>query len=192
MTEKKDSKVRLMKTKQERNFNAHHFLLHTALVALENAKNSKKVKKGYQLTVMIMCSLAVEAICNSIGVLIITDWNEWDPTLVKLENICKSLNVDFDKSIEPWSTAFCLQEFRNDIAHAKPELVRKERIITEEMFEQFMHYPESKLERKVTQGNAQRAYDSIKELKNILCLAVPPDKAFGLYSDGAIARTGHI
>ncbi len=138
MAKKKESRVRLMKTKQERNFNAHHFLLHTALVALENAKNSNKDKKDYQLTVMIMCSLAVEAICNSIGVLIFTDWNEWDPTLVKLEKLCKKLDVTYDQSVEPWSTAFCLQEFRNDVVHAKPELVRKDRIITEEMLEQFM------------------------------------------------------
>jgi hypothetical protein len=83
-----------------------------------------------------------------------------------------------------------LVKFRNAIAHAKPQFVVTEKILTEEEHNRHMpDRPESKLEREITLGNAKRAVATAKRVKELLCSKVPQEIALGLTVDAWSGRT---
>jgi len=53
-------------------------------------------------------------------------WDDRPSPVTKLQVICGELGIDYDETKEPWSTLCWLSKFRNDIAHAKPELLASE------------------------------------------------------------------
>ena len=124
--------VRFRKT-QEREFSAHHMLLHAAELAIEEAEKSRVGRFNKCLSAMVMSSLAVEALANAVGSRLITDWTIFErlSPLKKIGVIVKELTITYDPKIEPWSSVRWLAGFRNDIAHAKPELVQEEKLLPE-------------------------------------------------------------
>lgn len=180
---------------RERRFSAHHMLLGAARMALQDAESKKPGWFYAQLTALTMSGLAMEAICNAIGERIITDWKDFEnaPPVGKLRLICDKLNVPFDSSREPWSTARWLAKFRNEIAHAKPEFVKESYVWTREEYDRWQtKEPKSGVEKKITLGNAKRVVKRITEIKDLLCLRVPEEEASGLYSDEWSGSAGLI
>ncbi len=161
-------------------------LLGAARAALEDAENKKPGWFYAELMAMTMSALAVEALCNAIGERVVVDWKDFEsaaPT-AKLRILCEKLGIDYDVKQEPWSTARWLHGFRNEVAHAKPQLVKESYVWTREEYEKRQtEEPRSKLERKITLENARRAVKRISELKNLLCERIPVEDRFGLYSD---------
>jgi post-segregation antitoxin (ccd killing protein) len=171
---------------RERRFSAHHMLLGAARMALQDAESKKPGWFYAELTALTLSGLAVEAICNAVGERVITDWKDFENAspIAKLRLICDKLGVSFDSNREPWSTARWLAKFRNEIAHAKPELVKESYVWTREEYDRWQaKEPKSGVERKITLGNAKRIVKRITEIKDLLCLRVPADEASGLYSD---------
>jgi hypothetical protein len=172
---------------RERRFSAHHMLLGAARMALEDAEDKKPGWFYAELIALTMSGLAVEAIGNAVGERIITDWKNIERSaspIAKLRLICDTLDVTFDPSREPWSTVRWLARFRNEIAHAKPEFVQVSYHWTREEYERRRtEDPKSKVEKKITLGQAKRAVKRVTEIQDLLCLRVPVEEAFGLHSD---------
>jgi hypothetical protein len=74
--------------------------------------------------------------------------------------------VPYKKEAEPWATARWLVRFRNLIAHAKPEFLREEILMTRDQHDsRLFDPPKSKLEKEITLGNAKRALDAAEALR---------------------------
>jgi hypothetical protein len=175
-----------IKVKRKRNFSAHHILIGAARAAVEDAEQQKPGWFYNDLTAIIMSALSVEALCNSIGNRVIEGWQDYESSspIAKLRILCKRLGITYNQNKEPWTTVKWLCKFRNIIAHAKPELVDEEYIMSREEYDKRRtDYPKSKLEKEVTLGKAKRALNAVETVKQILCEKIPAENSFGLYCD---------
>jgi hypothetical protein len=177
-----------LRVTQQRNFSAHHMLIGAARAALDDAESDKPGWFYSELTAITLAALSVEAICNSVGVAVVDDWEDFESMApyAKLRYLCGVLGVKFDKDKKPWTTAKWLCKFRNRIAHAKPERIDTDRIMTRKQYDAYeckRDAPKSKLESDITRGNAKAAVQTAQQIKEALCTMVPVEKAGGLYSD---------
>jgi hypothetical protein len=183
----------LLKRIQERQFSAHHMLIRAAQRAKKSADDQAKGWLYDEVAVMVFSALAIEALANSIGERVVPDWGdfEYSPPVTKLRVLAERLGVDFKRDAEPWSTAIWLFKLRNQIAHAKPEVIIEEKILTEEEFErrEFEGPPKSKLEKQIGGANAARALNGVEKIKDLLIGKMTPEQTFGLVSDGWSGRT---
>lgn len=180
-----DTDQRFRKT-QEREFFAHHMLLHAAGCQLKEAEASEVGQFNKCLAAMVLSSLAIEALANAVGSRIASDWSTFERLgpLEKLDALVTEMDIPRDSTQEPWSVIRQLARFRNDIAHPKPEFVVEEKLLSEVGLEKTLfHSPKSELERQITVGNARRAHNAVNAPKGILTDALPKDKRFGIYVD---------
>lgn len=180
------STVQHYRKTQEREFFAHHMLLHAAGRQLEEAEASEVGQFNKCLAAMVLSSLAIEALVNAVGSRVASDWSTFERfgPLEKLDTLVTEMAIPRDSTKEPWSSITQLARFRNDIAHPKPELVVEEKVLPEVGLEKMLfHSPKSELERQITVGNARRAHNAVNKLKVLLTDALPMDKRFGIYVD---------
>jgi hypothetical protein len=175
---------------QERIFSAHHILIDAAESATKDAETKKKARQpGWRhrvLTAMTLSALAIEALCNSVGERFFEDWEDFESArpIAKLRIIASKLEIAYEKNDDPWAAAIWLMKFRNSIVHAKPEFIEKKESLTRTEFDRsWFSRPQSKIEKNLTIGNAQRAVRTVERIKEILCEKIPAEKAFGLYAD---------
>jgi hypothetical protein len=179
---------RKLKRIQERRFSAHHMLIRAAAIALERGKKKQPGWLFDELSAMTYSALAIEALCNSVGDLVISDWDkdfEMAPTAAKLRVLTKHLGIPYDKAKEPWSTAKDLGKFRNLVAHAKPQLIVEEEVMSQEEYDaRLFDVPKSKLENQINSTNAARAVAAVERIKDIFIEKLDAEQKFGLTSDG--------
>ena len=177
------SSEKKVSVERDRPFSAHHMLLGAARDALTEANIDMRFSP---LVAITMSALAIESLCNTIGERVVSDWKDFEsssPT-AKLRIICDELGIDYDSNKEPWSTVVWLSKLRNKLAHPKPDQLNESYEWSQEEYSSnYNLWPESKLEKTLTKGNAKRAHERITELKFLLCKYVPPEKAFGLAAD---------
>ncbi len=189
-----NSPLRLSR-KQVRTFSAHHMLLGAAHRAVEAAKASEVLRKNNCLVAITFAALSIEAMANVIGDRVLQDWKDLEsasPT-AKIRVIAEHLKISFERSNEPWATVLWLAQFRNRIAHPKPEQITVESKVTQEELDQSLwEYPPSRLEREITLGNAKRAVSGAYKLKEVLCEPMSHEQRFGvieeMWSDNASAE----
>lgn len=172
----------------ERSFSAHHMLISAARVAVDGAKSKRPGWSYDSLVGVTLCALSIEAMCNSIGERVIDDWKDFESAgpNAKLRLLSERLEVDYKKDQEPWKGARWLCRIRNRIAHAKPELIKVEKVLTRTEFDKSpVEFPQSKLEKEITIENAERALWVAESVKEFLCRNIPPDIAQGLYCDSS-------
>ena len=171
---------------RERPFSPHHIFLATARDAIELSENDKSKSSFSAITAITMSALAIEALSNAVGERVIDSWEDFESSSpkAKLRIICDELDINYDPSIEPWSTVVWLSNIRNKLAHGKPQLVKETYVCGEQEHQKRdWEKPESKLEKSLTIGSAKRAYERVTELKYLLCKNIPSGKAFGLAGD---------
>jgi hypothetical protein len=176
----------LFRKSEEREFFAHHMLLHAAALEIEQAGATELSRFNKCLAAMTMTALAVEALVNAVGSRCVEDWPEFEKLRPheKIDRLVVRLSIKREPSKEPWTTLQFLAGFRNDIAHPKPEAVVKESVLPETALNKTMfRAPLSALEREITLGNARRVYGAVNTLKGTLTDALPPELRFGIYAD---------
>ena len=161
-------------------------LLGAAFRAVESAKAVKVLRTNNCLIAITFSALSIEAMANAIGDRVIQDWKDLEsssPT-AKIRIIAEHLKIPFVRSDEPWSTVIWLAQFRNRIAHPKPEQISVESKVTQREFDQSLfEYPRSKLEREITLGNATRAVEAAYKLVDVLCETMSPEQRFGIIAE---------
>jgi len=171
-------------------------LLSAARHALEAARSEKLGSFYGHLSAMTFSALALEALCNAIGSAVIQDWKDFDSArpIAKLRLLADELGVDYASGKKPWLTARWLMQFRNAIAHAKSESLQTDEVISEQEHKnRKFDWPQSKLEREVTAGNAERALAAVVDIKRLFLERIPMDKRSGLEVDSATgSSTVHI
>ena len=189
---KASRKIRVQKT---RDFEPQHLLMHIAATALEDAQKKIPGWKNQELVAITFSALALEALANSFGSKLVSRWNDFESSspIAKLRIICGELGISPDWSKGHWGTALWLVSFRNKIAHARPQPVTYDKIISEEKFNRTFHdMPSSDLENQVNLGNARQAVKAIIEIKWSFLSKIKqlkPGKHSSLYSDGFSGNT---
>lgn len=85
---------------------------------------AKGDREGIGLEIMAGLTLLAfenEARFNFLGAKLIRDWNEHVPAMVKIKKVCKHLEVTPDLSARPYLSVAKLKDFRDTLAHGKPE-----------------------------------------------------------------------
>lgn len=180
------NKPKLFRKVEEREFFAYHMLLHAAELEISSAEESQVGRFNKCLAAMVMTAIAVESLLNAVGSRIVEDWPSFERLRPheKINLIIDQLQIQRDPEKEPWTTLTFLGGFRNDIAHAKPEPIIKERILPEvALAKTAFDTPHSTLERIITLGNARRVFSAVRKLKGLLTDAMPTELKFGIYTD---------
>ena len=181
-----------LKRTQERHFSAHNTLLHIAQIELEQAAPGNTGEFNHAFTAITFSALAVEALANAVGDRVVPEWKDYESAspYAKARLLAERLGIEYDKQHEPWPTIKWLCRFRNNVAHAKPEFVKREEIIPAATLDELrFDHPKSKLELEVTYENAKRAVKAVEDLKYMLTDRVGIDNRFGLPSDGWFTST---
>jgi hypothetical protein len=181
------NRLKRLKRVQERHFSAHHLLLNTAWGARERAIKKQPGWRGDALVVMLCSAMAIEAMCNTIGERVVDEWKEdYESSKpdAKIRILAAALKVDYQRDKEPWKTARWLFTFRNKVAHAKPERIVEEEILTQKQHDRrLFDTPQSKLERDITVPNATRALDAARKVLDRLASNMQPDDTVGILVD---------
>jgi|SRR5271166_4562597 len=70
---------------------------------------------------LTLLAFEVEARFNFLGAKLIRDWNERTPAIEKVKQVCSHLEVAPDFSVRPYLNVEKLKNFRDTLAHGKPE-----------------------------------------------------------------------
>ncbi len=177
-----------LKVTQKRHYSAHNDLLRVGGNFLHACELDERWCGEGDFVCLIMCALAVESICNTVGELIYNDWRSEFETCspkAKIRIICEKLNITYDKGKEPFQTLHWLIGFRNKIAHAKPEPIEKTQILSQKEYDdlQSSDGPQSKLEGFISVKNANKAMEQLAEFQELLVGSLPEEEAWVIESD---------
>jgi hypothetical protein len=177
---------------QERPYSAHHLLRDTAFRANEVAQKREPGWWFPALHAQVFSVLAIEAFCNTVGEKIIEDWRDYESASItaKLRTICGHLGIAYSREVEPWSAVRQMIAFRNLVAHAKPEDLVEDKVLTREQAEeQQFDRPESKLEKQLTLGNTARALKTCQDIIDIIQKPLDPETLYGISHDGCYSMS---
>lgn len=189
---------------EERYFSPHHLLLRTAGVALHEAHRvcygSTPMRESHTMSAILMSALSVEALCNAIGYRLIEGWDDYEQSKpwVKLRVLCKELKLPFDKGAEPWQSLKDLLDFRNKVAHGKPQWVRRVRSKLDQaaldgaLAEHQPSGSEAWFEAKLRLEAAGKAVALARRVETLLTDALPEDLKLGIVVEGWIMKTREI
>ena len=180
-----------------RNYSAHHTFLEIASIQMELAQQKETGWFNEALISITFSALAVEALANAVGDRLWqgSDWEDFEncKPIIKLERIAKKLGIPYQTQNAPWETIKWLVNFRNKIAHAKPQPIKKiSKIGKAKKGIHDIKCPESVLENLVSKNTAKHVLQSVKELKDIICKYIPEDELDGISTDGWSASTEPI
>ncbi|MEZ0331328.1 MAG: hypothetical protein ACAH07_07370 [Methylophilaceae bacterium] len=170
--------------KTDRFYSAHHALLRIAEDNLLKATTKEPGWFDSQFTSIALSSLIIEAFCNAVGQKVVNKWTDFESAspLAKLRLICEHLDIDYDTSIEPWSSLVWLIKIRNLIAHPKAEPIKHEAVISEKEYakQRYRDIPKSKLEKEITLGNARKSLRAVNQMIDLFCEKLTPEQNFGI------------
>jgi hypothetical protein len=88
----------------------------------------------------------VEAVCNVYGRKLFPHWEHFESTsfIGKITMISEFLKISVDFSVEPWQTLSRMKNFRNALAHAKPQTATKVHEVAEDFPDWLLPYPDAK------------------------------------------------
>lgn len=186
-------KIRVQK---ERDFEPQHLLMRVAENALEDAEKKIDGWKNQEIIAITFSALAIEALANSFGskLNLNSDAFEKNSPILKLEIICKELEIALDWNKEHWATIWWLSNFRNKIAHPQPQSVSCDEILSLKKFHYTFHQelPPSDLENEITLGKAQSAVKAVREIKWLFLSKDKCKRFASLYSDGFSGKASAV
>lgn len=185
-----------LKVSRRRRFSAHHLFVHVAGTHLDRAILYREASTLNILIAITFSALGVEAISNSFGSVKVPDWlskHERKSPMTKVRLICGVLAVLYEDDKDPWQALEWLMALRDTLAHAKPDLIVEEGVLTSEQYDalqaDFSNMPMSDLELELTVENATRAVGAVEELLRRWGSKISPLEAEGvtasMWSGGA-------
>ncbi len=172
---------------QERHYSAHNALLRVADNFLFAAENQERFCSEGDFVALVMSALAIESLCNTVSALIFADWKDYESASprAKIRLICSELNIPYKKDSEPFKGMHWLINFRNKIAHAKPEPLHKRSEMTREEYQQLQSSggPQSEIENMITIDSARCALKSVQQFEDMIGEKLPEDKKYLVSAD---------
>jgi hypothetical protein len=132
----------------------------------ERIKNGDRDGIGLDIMACLtIMAFAFEAQINFLGHKLIENWEERKPYLVKFEKVAKRLNITVDYNSRPHSTVKELKEFRDTLAHGKPQEIKgeKEETITREELER-RNLLKAEWQNSLTEDFLTRAHDDTEAI----------------------------
>jgi hypothetical protein len=126
---------------------------------------------------LTIIAFSFEAQMNFLGFKLIQKWEERKPYLYKFQRVAKRLNVTVDYNSRPHSTVKELKEFRDTLAHGKPEEIKgeKEETITREELER-RDLLKAEWQKSLTEEFLGLAYDDTesiwRQFLELSCLSI--------------------
>jgi hypothetical protein len=114
---------------------------------------------------LTLLAFEVEARFNFLGAKLISDWNERSPVIEKIEKVCMHLGFEPDFGARPYSSIAELKDFRDTLAHGKPEdkFFDEEIVATSDELEA-MGILHADWETYIDQDFFQDAYDDVEQI----------------------------
>ena len=176
-----------VKVNVARRFVPHSMLLSAAQRAMEASETEGDGCWYDWLGVILYCSLSIEAIGNTYGETFVTRWKDFESSspLAKMRIVAEHCGLKPDFSSHPWAIVPQLGRFRNLIAHAKLEEIKRESIHPVKGHEKHLYAkPNSKLENMVTKAFAQESMNSIYDMLLLFEAHLPTWKVMELEMGG--------
>lgn len=109
-----------------KNIYVHNDLLNAARYFIDRTKErlDKDDREGIfheHLACLVMLAFGFEATINFFGHKLIPNWKERAPFHLKVDNVLEHLGLNPDRNIRPYSSIQRLKDFRDLIAHGKPD-----------------------------------------------------------------------
>lgn len=143
--EKENKKTK--KVKVTRKVYEHGYLASIAKNQLNQAKNEQDGHKfRWIVPSMAFSVFRVEALCNIYGSHLFPHWDHFESTsfIGKIAMISDFLKIKVDFSTQPWQTINKMKNFRNALAHAKPQRASETHEVAEDFPERLLPFPEEK------------------------------------------------
>lgn len=114
----------------------------TSRFLLENGERDAQGSYYQFLGSLVFSAFAFEAFLNHIGEHLFSSWPELERKLshrAKLALIAERLNFTVNHDRQPWQTIPKLFGFRDKVAHGKSEMLRLEKVVPHDHYEELMH-----------------------------------------------------
>ena len=161
----------IVHTSREREFITYSEHWHTSKVLLMLGVESERGSYHQFLASIVFTAFTLEAFLNHMGEHLFSLWPEMEKLApkAKLLLICEKLNIEVDFSRLPWQIIPKLFGVRNKIAHGKNELLKDERELGAESYDELLgKMLRTKWQEYGTQENAQDARDQVAALCEII------------------------
>lgn len=135
------------KIKVSRNIFEHGYLNSIALNQLQQAKDEEDGHRfRWIIPSMAFSCFRIEALCNIYGSQLFPHWEHFESTsfIGKIVLISEFLKVKVDFSAEPWQTINRMKNFRNTLAHAKPQIASEVHEVPDSFSEHLLPFPKGK------------------------------------------------
>jgi hypothetical protein len=174
---------------RQRYHSLHHSLISVAKKNLNLAQKQANGNPEFLLATLALTAFSLEAFLNAVGVRLVSDWpkDKRVPVKVKMAMLCAKLEIDQRKNEVTLHLLHELIDFRNDIAHGKPEhLEESETVIGTNFIRQETKRPLARLETQLSLDLAKRLIGAFEEFRSIVCEKTPVDKRIGLFHDTVV------
>ena len=160
---------------KERDVRIHANLWHTSMCLLERGQEQERASFHQFMGSLVFTAFTLEAYLNWLGEKLFPHWKYLERLnpKEKLEVISDRLGVKVELGGRPWQVMKDLFNFRNDIAHGKPETLATEKVeqIDDDFDEKLGRPDQTRWERCCTRENAERAREDVGQMLETLHLA---------------------
>jgi hypothetical protein len=160
---------------KERDVRIHANLWHTSMCLLERGQEQERASFHQFMGSLVFTAFTLEAYLNWLGEKLFPHWKYLERLnpKEKLEVISDRLGVKVELGGRPWQVMKDLFNFRNDIAHGKPETLATEKVeqIDDDFDEKLGRPDQTRWERFCTRENAERAREDVGQMLETLHLA---------------------
>ena len=158
--------------KKERDVRIHASLWNVSGRLLQRGQDDEYLSFYQFMASIVFAAFTMEAYLNWLGQKTFPHWGYLErlSPKQKIELISDQLKVPIDHGVRPWQTLKQLLDFRNEIAHGKPEILSAEAIepVDEQLDAKLGQKMKAGWERFVTRENAERATKDIEKIVRIL------------------------
>lgn len=168
--------------------NASHYF--KKRIAEREAKGDRQGIALEMMAGLTMTAFWIEAGINYLGfTLPVTGWEERESGAKKIAKVVKHLGLKPDFTRRPWSVIATLKEFRDTLAHGKPETLKDEKIIVRKFgFADRPEPLESDWVKALTTGKVVECYDDA----NAIWLDMLGAAGISEISTGSSASSGMV
>jgi hypothetical protein len=155
---------------------------------LERGQELEKASYHQFMASLVFTAFTLEAYLNWLGDKLFPHWSYLErlKPKEKLAVISDQLKVRVENSQRPWQTIKSLSDFKNSIAHGKPETIATESV---EPIDVYLDQKLSKIDRTdweefCTPGNAERAREDVEQIIRKLHAAAGLDESVDPFFSG--------
>lgn len=160
------------RVRKERDVRTHANLWHTSMCLLEKGQEQERASFHQFMGSLVFTAFTLEAYLNWLGDKLFPHWKYLQrlSPREKLEVISDQLKVAVDWGARPWQIVKHLFDFRNDIAHGKPENLATDRVesVGDDFDAKMGKADQTRWEAFCTRQNAKQAREDVAKMLETL------------------------